>query len=87
MTATYIIKDISNLHIIYFESQRDLRIGSYGNYGGDGANNFIEFQDSHRDKKRFEILIDDDRRLKQILTSWEENGIKFELTYSNPRRK
>lgn len=83
----YLINEVSNIKINYFESQRNLRSGLYGVYGSNGSKNFLEFEDSNGKKNKYEMEIDNDIKLKQILSHWKRAGIKFEVNYIKPRKK
>lgn len=70
---------ISNLRVTYNDSQRNIRVGIYGIWGGDGVGNFLEFEEQNGTRHRYELLVDDDRKLKSILTYWQKRGIIFKL--------
>ncbi len=81
--SSYLTNEITNFKIIYNECERDMR----GGWARDGVGNFIEFEDKTGKKNKFELLIDDDRKLHFILTSWKNNGIKFELIYGKKNKR
>jgi hypothetical protein len=77
------LHSLSDIFVKYIDSERNIRMGYYGVYGGDGIGNIIKFQDRQGNNYEFQFQIDDERKLKRILSLWKEENIPFHLYNRN----